>query len=176
MKQILIIILVIILAGCSTQKHKKYRIPKKPKFEIIRILTVEEIDSLYANELRFNYVISSMNTMQVMYDKFGMWNQEIRLQNKIHPILVWKNVKLSKSINESFTIAASGVEYWNGMYASIKAFDSKNDDCLNPASEYKNLVIDYFAYNIKHLNNKNDFFKVYWKMINDYKTKHLEKN
>jgi len=155
---------------CYAQKNKRKK-SKKPKFKIVKVLTVNGTDSLYVNELRFNNVTSSMNTMLAMYNKFGKSNQEIRPHNEIHPILIWKNVKLSKNTNESFTIAASGLEYWHGMYASVIAFDSKNHDYLNPTSKYKNLVIDYFTHNIKHLNKRSDFNKVYWKMINDYKAK-----
>ncbi len=173
MKQFSVLILATVISACSSQKIKQQK-PKKSKFEIIQVMYIQKTDTLYGNKLRFNYVSSSLNTKQVMYDKFGMWDEEIRPNNENHPILVWRNRKLYKNIDDNFTIAVSGLENRNGMYALVAAFDSKNRDCLSQSSKKRNLIIDFFAYRLKYLNDKSNFYKVYWKMINNYKTKNLE--
>ena len=188
MKNIAVLILFGIgILSCSSSKtisndengigiRKKTSNPNTPyiykngyrDFEITPTLTVNENDSTYINELRFNAVFSSMYTKKLMFDEFGKWDKEIRPNNERHPILVWENKRLFNKENKTYSIAASGIESKKEMYASVIVFDSENRDCLSETHPKKDSIINYFSNGIINLKSDRMFYDTYWKMISDY--------
>ncbi|MDX1828617.1 MAG: hypothetical protein R3342_03630 [Lutibacter sp.] len=182
MKKIIVLLLGIILIKCSstieipkTEKIKTKN-PTTPyiyingfnKVDIFPVLLINNNDSIYINELRFNAVYSSFYTKKVMFEKFGMWDKKIRPNNERHPILIWKDRKLFENKNELFDIATSGIEKGGIIYASVIVFDSDNKDCLSVDSKIKDSIINYFSNGIKNLTNDKKFYKTYWNMIRQY--------
>src|SRR5690606_2652463 len=117
----------------------------------------------------------AMYTKKVMYDKFGKWTKEIRPNNERHPILLWENVKLFEDENKLFNVYANGDENWNEMYASVLIYDDQNNDCLQENNLLKEKIVNYFSKGIQNLNNKKEFYDIYWKSVNDYEKKTVKK-
>ena len=64
-------------------------------------------------------------------------------------------------IRDRFTIMASGTESWEEMFASVRVFDSKNNDCLTEKSELKKEISGYFSNAIIHLKKDKTFYEKY---------------
>ena len=185
MKKLTILIIIFIgILSCSTLKKvsenengikQKTANPNTPyiykngfkDFNIVSILTIQGKDSSYINELRYNAVAASMYTKKVMFDKFGKWDKEIRPNNERHPILVWEKVKLFNDNDKIYSVATSGVESIKEIYASVMVFNN-NTDCLAKNNPKKDSIINFFSSGIVNLSFSNKFYKIYWKMINEY--------
>jgi len=135
-------------------------------YEVIKQLTINNIDSSYVYTLKFNAVASAMYTKKILFDKFGKWTTVVPTGDKRNFILIWENIKLFDDKEELFTVAANGIESWEEMFASVMVFDSKNNDCLTENNEYKNEIITLFSNSIQNLNNDKTFYKIYLAMIN----------
>jgi len=98
-------------------------------------------DTILVTEIRFYKISSALNTQQVLYDKFGKWNQKTisKYGNRMNQ-LVWINKSLFKD-NHQFTILADGVETKTDYYASMILFDTNFKDCINPSHPLSKLVI-----------------------------------
>ncbi len=127
-------------------------------FTLKSLLTIENNDSTYITELRFNGVDSAMYTQKLMYDRFGKWTKEIKQVNYKYPTLLWENVKLYDNENNYYTVAANGIESYENMFASVMVYDSQNNDCLSPNSPEKQSMINYFSDGIKNLSNSEKFY------------------
>jgi hypothetical protein len=125
-----------------------------------------ENGTLTVNEVKFECVFSAMYTKKVMYDKFGLWNEEVYINSETRPNLVWNNIHLFDNDDTKFTIIARGIENPTTTYASIMVLDHKNNDLLSPTSKYKSKLINLFSQLIKNNNSKNKkFYDVYWKIV-----------
>ncbi|SDL83244.1 hypothetical protein [Chryseobacterium taihuense] len=145
----------------------------KKGFRDYAILTKEIVkknnDTTELNELKFNAVLSAMYTKQLMYEKFGKWNREIRPNiDESHPILFWGKVKLFGDEDKLYSVYANGDENWNEIYASVLVFDENNNDCLSKTYSDKEKIIKYFSDGIRTLSDGKDFYKVYWQSVNNY--------
>ena len=195
MKKVLLIFITLISFSCSAQRIKKNNRekgvgiaqktanPNTPyiykngylNYNILKIPVIQKNDTIDLNVLRFNAVFSAMYTKKVMYDRYGKWTKEIRPNNESHPILIWENVKLFDNEDRKFTVYANGDENWNEIYASVLVFDNKKLDCFSEDYPDKNRIIDFFSSSIKNLNNKNDFYDIYWKSVNEFDKKEQKK-
>lgn len=195
MKKVLLIFITLISFSCSAQRIKKNNRekgvgiaqktanPNTPyiykngylNYNILKIPVIQKNDTINLNVLIFNAVFSAMYTKKVMYDRYGKWTKEIRPNNESHPILIWENVKLFDNEDRKFTVYANGDENWNEIYASILVFDNKKLDCFSEDYPDKNRIIDFFSSSIKNLNNKNDFYDIYWKSVNEFDKKEQKK-
>ena len=195
MKKVLLIFITLISFSCSAQRIKKNNRekgvgiaqktanPNTPyiykngylNYNILKIPVIQKNDTINLNVLRFNAVFSAMYTKKVMYDRYGKWTKEIRPNNESHPILIWENVKLFDNEDRKFTVYANGDENWNEIYASVLVFDNKKLDCFSEDYPDKNRIIDFFSSSIKNLNNKNDFYDIYWKSVNEFDKKEQKK-
>ena len=188
---LLLLITLLISFSCSSQKStekttekgvgvaQKTANPNTPyiykngflNYNILKIPVIQKNDTITLNELKFNAVFSAMYTKKVMYDKFGKWTKEIRPNNERHPILLWENVKLFEDENKLFNVYANGDENWNEIYASVLVYDDQNNDCLQENNLLKEKIVNYFSKGIQNLNNKKEFYDIYWKSVNDYEKK-----
>ena len=66
-------------------------------------------------------------------------------------------------------------ENWNEIYASVLVYDDQKNDCLKDNNLLKEKVVKYFSNGIQNLNNKEEFYDVYWKSVNDYEKKSANK-
>ncbi|CAM3663901.1 hypothetical protein FLGE108171_09315 [Flavobacterium gelidilacus] len=137
-------------------------------FEIIKVLSVNNNDSIYLNELRFNAVYSAMYSQKLMYDKYGKWDNEVWVDNDTDLLLIWHNIKLLDSNDELFSVVTGGVESREEIFATVIVFDSDNQDCLTDTSEYKKILMDFFSTEIKNLSSKKDFYDQYFKTAKKY--------
>ena len=187
-KTLLILTIALISFNCSVQRIKKNNSkkgvgiahktanPNTPyiykngylNYDILKIPVSQKNDTIYVNQLRFNAVLSAMYTKKAMYERYGIWTKEIRPNNESHPILVWENVKLFDNEGRTFTIYANGNENWNEIYASVLVFDNNKRDGLSEDYPDKNRIINFFSNSIKNLNDKNDFYDIYWTSVNEY--------
>ena len=184
-KTIVLIVLILGVFSCTSTKtnsDKKKGVGVKQKtqnpntpyiykngyldYKIQPKLTVIENDSTYINELKFNAVFTAMYTKKLMFDNFGKWDKEIRPNNERHPILIWERKKLFENDNTLYSIAASGEETWEEIYASVIVYDNENKDCLSETYTKKDALINYFSDGIKNLKTDNTFYDVYWDMVN----------
>ena len=183
---VLLISLSLMILGCNSQKPPKNKRvgiaretmnPSTPfiykngyaNYSIEKIPWRQNNDTVYLNSLKFNAVFTAFYTKKIMYDKFGMWSKEIRPNNEAHPILLWENVQLFKNDNNLFSVYAKGDEKWDEIYASVLVFDAEQNDCLGDDSTLKNKIISYFAKAIRTVEDKSDFYEVYWKSVNEFK-------
>lgn len=127
-------------------------------FTIQALLMVEDRDSSYINELRFNAVESALYTQKLMYDRFGKWTNETKQSTYAYPTLLWENVKLFDNKNKYYTVAVNGTESFENIFASVLIYDESNNDCLSPNSLEKEELINYFATGIKNLNTDEKFY------------------
>ncbi|WP_066222032.1 hypothetical protein [Formosa haliotis] len=134
-------------------------------YEVKPILTLQDNDSIYVNELRFNAVFSALYTKKLMYDKYGKWDQEVWLQGATRPILVWENRKLLESEDQLYSVATNGTESKAEMFASVIVFDLKNNDCMSDNYQQRDALIHFFASEIWNLNPSEAFYDVYWDMV-----------
>lgn len=174
-----VILFTSLFAGCTTTKpintiqkevgiRKKTQNPNTPyiykngykNFEIVPVLSVIENDSTYMNELRFNAVSSASYTQKLMYDKFGIWDIEVWHEETKRFIFVWESRKLLDNQNELFTVAATGIESWENMFASVNITDSNHQDCLSENAVYKDALVSFFANQIRNLSDDNSFYKL----------------
>ena len=174
MKRVFILVMIVFV-GCSINKTQKikvgnpnYIIPYVYKngfhnFSIIPVLTLQKKDSVYVNELRFNSVFSAFYTQKAMFDEYGKWDEVVTPKGSSDKILVWNNIKLIKSDEILFSVAANGLEGSKEIYASVIVFDSIGKDCLYENYIYKDSIIDYFSDGIKNLSSNKKFYTLYWK-------------
>jgi len=179
MKKISILLfLVIALTSCSSSQlasNNGRKIKQKtPSYiykngfkntEIRPILTINGIDSVYINELRFHRVSNAFYTQKVMYDTFGHWDKEVRPNNEKHTILVWEKRQLFGNKNELYSVAADGIEITTVMYASVLVFDAQNKDCFSEQSKVKDSLIRYFSNGIKNISTDRKFYTAYRNMM-----------
>ncbi len=182
--QNIVLFLCMVLVSCSSKMNKKIEEkgigikhrtenPNNPyifengykNFEIKKIQTIQDKDTSIICELRFHAVLSASYTKKLMFDKFGKWDNQIYLNNKRHPILIWENVKLFDSKNKLYSVAANGVESWEEMYASVIVLDSTNKDCLAQSNAEKDSLVHFFSNEIIKLSADKKFYDVYWKII-----------
>jgi hypothetical protein len=154
------ILIFSIFISCNSIKPNINEVKGKPN--IIKVAIVKNKDTTKINELRFYKISSAINTMQLLFDNYGKWNNEIngRYQKNI-PQLIWKNIKIIDSIN-NYTIVASGTETRYNYFATIMIFDTSNNDCLDNNNPNRLKFMEYFSNKMSQLNNKpTKFHKVY---------------
>lgn len=134
-------------------------------FEIIKTKTIQNKDTSYVSELRFNAVFSALYSKKIMFDRFGKWTNQIYLNNERHPILIWENVKLFETRDKRYSIAANGVESWEEMYTSFLVLDSNNKDCLAKSGSEKDSIVQFFSNEIINLKSNTNFSTEYWKIV-----------
>lgn len=172
MKQFLLAALILTFYGCSTSEKvtKQEKCPKIYENDYTEILNEKHLvasanDTTFINEIRFECVYSMFYTHKVMFDKFGMWDNKVFLNNTKHPILIWKNVDLF-SDGKKYAVYTEGLEEWRHIYASIMIFDENDNDLLAEDSVEKEKLISYFSNLIKNQDNyKTEFYELYWKMV-----------
>ncbi len=136
-------------------------------YSVKPLLMVENHDSTYINELRFNAVESAMYTQKLLYDRFGKWSEEINQPNYSHPTFLWKNIRLFKNKNKYFTVAANGEEQYDGIYASLMVYDSQNNDCLASDNADRESLIKYFSKGIKKLSSDEHFYSLWHQQFDE---------
>ena len=172
MKCTTLITLVLIILSCSSSQKavKDEKCPKIYKNSFTKILnekqkTVLNNDTISFNEIRFECVHSSFYTHEVMFEKFGKWDQAIYPSSRKHPILMWEKVDLF-SDGKKYIVFTNGIEEWKHIYASVMVFDENEIDLLSDNSKEKEKLTNFFAESIKNLNTKEKFFyELYWKMV-----------
>lgn len=188
-KQLVILLISAVILSCTATKtvkttdeavgiKQKTSNPNNPyiykngykNWEIKPNLIIQDADSTYLNELRFNAVFSAMYTQKLMFDKYGKWDKEIWLEGDSTPILIWENRQLIDSNPELFNVAATGTESITEMFASVNVFDSKKQDCFSQQYPAKDTLIHFFATAIRNLKSNHTFYTQYWKL----KTQHSE--
>lgn len=99
-----------------------------------------ESDTMTVNKLRFyKHGNSSMLTMKLMYDNYGMWNK------KKHGWLIWEDLKLFDDRDITYTVIALGDEIWRDYDTSLFAVDSNGKDCFKNGYPDKKRIIDLFV-------------------------------
>lgn len=167
-------IIAFLLMSCSTTNVGKpsMRKTENPNIPIVytngfkdytlkSLLTVDNNDSIYITELRFNAVESAMYTQKLMYDRFGKWTKEIKQEPYKNPTLLWENVKLYDNQNKYYTVAANGIESDDNLYAAVMVYDADNNDCLSSNSPEQQAIINYFSEGIKNLSTSETFYQLY---------------
>ena len=104
-KKILFILVSILIFGCDSPKMMKSANPNIPYiyvngFKDCNIkphLSIQDKDSVYVNELKFNAVYCAMYSQKIMYDRFGKWNKVIDMGKSHSTILLWEKVNLFKN-------------------------------------------------------------------------------
>ncbi|MDO8316452.1 MAG: hypothetical protein Q7T12_02905 [Flavobacterium sp.] len=181
MKKTLLIISLFIMFSCSTSQKivDKGKCPQYFENKYTEILdkkyeTIYNKDTITFNEIRFECVYSALYSHKVMFDKFGKWDKAIYPNNKKYPILVWEQVDLYSN-GKKYNVYTNGTEEWKYIYASVMVFDENGTDLLFNESPEKEKLTNYFAELIKkHETKKNDFYKVYWTMVDPERAKNLK--
>ena len=85
--------------------------------------------------------------------------------------MLWENVKLFPTSDDTFDVIAGGVESYQNCFASVMVYDSRNNDCLADNAALKNTVVMYFSDGIRKLKGNQKFYKAYWEMFNAHSKK-----
>lgn len=139
---------------------------KKRTYEIVKVLSIFEKDSLYINELHLKKIHSSFDTKKLMYDKFGKWDKEVWPKNVRYPIFIWENIKLLNKEEALFSIVATGIENINEYYASVMVYDSDNHDCFTENAHFRESLILYFLHGIRNLDKDKPYTSELLKSLN----------
>jgi len=136
-----LLIFILFLIGCSSYKTSQYSYLNHQKYKLVTVPFEFKKDTLSVTEIRFYKIRSAKNTQQILYDKFGKWNQRTlsKYGNRMNQ-LVWINKSLLKD-NNQFTIFADGVETNTDYYASVIVLDANFKDCINPSHPLSELLI-----------------------------------
>ena len=164
MKRTIPYILALFIVGCATSRQTgKELLANNKNIEIAQVLTISDNDSLYFNELRL-HLSSALYTQKFMFKKFGHWDEVVPVTGNKH-YLIWKKCKLFEGKDEFYTVAASGVENRNEMYASVIIQDKDNVDLLAENSKLKDTLVSMFHYGTKNITfSKDEFYNAYHKM------------
>ncbi|MBS1572337.1 MAG: hypothetical protein JST62_08105 [Bacteroidetes bacterium] len=119
----------------------------------ISLLKIENDETTF-NELVFNETSCACYTEVVMKKKWGKCSKKQKTKYLQIPLMQWDNIKLLEGINESFTVFTFGTESYDTIHSSVLVFDKNGKDCLAEDSPYKEKIIQYFAKEIKNLENK----------------------
>ena len=159
---------ILFITDCASPKIMKTANPNIPytyvngfKDCVIKPhLSIQDKDSVYVNELKFNAVYCAMYSQKIMYDRFGKWNKVIAMGKGHSTILLWEKVNLFKNNNELYDVVATSTENWKEIYAGVMVFNSKNEDCLSEKSTTKDSIVKYFSDGIKKvkIHDENDKF------------------
>lgn len=181
MKKVSIFFMLLIALNISAQDIQKIKPVGKasktlnPKIPYIYIkgyfdYSIVQSSSIIINRpvnvLKFNRVFSALYTKKFMFDKFGMWDKEIRLTEKNNLILFWEKRKLFDDDNSLYNVFVYGEEGHDEIYAAVLVLNEKNEDCLHEESPYKEKVIKYFSEGIQQLSDDKTFYNIYWGKIN----------
>ncbi|NJX16191.1 hypothetical protein [Tamlana crocina] len=168
MKKILPYFLAILVSSCFTLKQNGEELLQNNKdLEIAEILTINNNDSLYFNELRI-LLPSALYTQKYMFKKFGHWDKVLKI-NDYENYLIWKNCKLFDEKSESYTVAASGSES-KQTYSCVIVINKDNTDLLAENSKLRDALVSMFYYGTKRTSlSKDKFYRKYWKMRNSIK-------
>ncbi len=115
------------------------------------------------NEIRYNNETTSLRTKKAMFDKYGMWDEEIMVEEESRgSVLIWKNKRLIPGIEENFTVIASSMEDFGSMFGSFMVIDNNKKDQLKEDAPFRKELIFYLT-NLLRTNDYSDnrFFKVY---------------
>ncbi len=169
MKKTIPCILILLIISCATLKQSgKELLINNEDIEIVKVLTINNNDSLHINELRL-HLSSALYTKKFMFKKFGIWDEVIKI-NEHKNYLIWNKCKLFDEKDEFYNVAASGVESRNEMYSSVIIINENNIDLLAENSKLKDTLISMFHYGIKKTSlSKDKFYNEYWKMRNQKK-------
>jgi hypothetical protein len=158
MKKTISYIFVLLALSCvATKQNGKELLQSNKDIEIAKVLTINNKDTLYFNELRL-HLSSALYTKKYMFTKFGHWDDAIKINN-YENYLIWKNCKLFEGNEDLYTVAASGVENRREMYSSIIVQNKNNIDVLAENSELRDTLVSMFYYGTKKVTFNNDKFK-----------------
>lgn len=164
MKKTILYIIILLTLGCSTIKQNgKELLQKNKDIEIAKVLTINNNDSLYFNELRL-HLSTALHTKKYMFKKFGHWDKVVKINDDQY-YLIWENCQLFDEKVEFYTVAASGVENGSEMYSSVIVENKDNIDLLAKNSKLKDTLVSLFYYGTKKIKfSKDKFYMKYWEM------------
>ncbi|WP_187477520.1 hypothetical protein [Amniculibacterium sp. G2-70] len=115
-------------------------------------------------ELIFLHNRSSLYTRKIMFDKFGLWDKEIKID--IQPILIWENKKLFNDSDQLFTIIARGFSDYNffNHSSSVMVLDKEGKDCLKEGNPLRDKITYFFSEGYHKLKDSK-FLDVYKKSL-----------
>lgn len=162
------LIILLMLSGCKSFEERTYasmdsnmkrmNVPYMGSFSVPLNNNIHDL-----NEIRYNNGGTALYTKKVMFDKFGMWDEEIMVEEESRlSVLVWKNKRLISGIEENFTVIASSMEGYDGMFGSFMVVDNNKKDQLKEAAPFRKELIFYLT-NLLRTNDYSDnrFFEVY---------------
>ncbi len=169
MKKTIPFILALLALSCATIKQNgKELLQNNENIEIAKVLTINNNDSLFFNELRL-HLSSALYTKKYMFKRFGHWDKVVKTNNSQN-YLIWENCQLFDEKVESFTVAASGVESRKEMYSSVIVLNKDNIDLLAENSKLKDTLVSMFYYGTKKTSlSKDSFYRKYWEMRDQIK-------
>lgn len=169
MKKAISSILVLLVLSCATlKKNGRELLQNNKDIEIAKVLTINNNDSLYFNELRL-HLSSALYTKKYMFKKFGHWDKVVKI-NDYQNYLIWENCKLFDDKLEMYTVAASGLESRKKMYSSVIIQNKNYVDLLDENSKLKDTLISIFYYGTKKTTLRKDkFYRKYWEMRDSIK-------
>lgn len=154
-----------LIKKANKNTNKEARFEKVEMFINEHFLVLNEVN-LTINELRFQGVISCMNSGKIMFEKFGMWTTAFKSGDEL--LLLWNNVKLLPNSEQRFVVITFGAETKNEIYTSFAVLnqDDLNIDCLSEESIFRELLINFFVDSYEKITPDKTFYKLYHKTKN----------
>jgi hypothetical protein len=166
MKTLKLFLFFFLIISCSSSKNQKEGYCQKTyinnysKISFKKLKSINESDTIFLNELRFECVSNPFLSHKIMFEKFGLWNNSIYKNSLRDRILIWENVDIFDN-GEKYNVAThcNDDDKWQHNYCSVMVFDQYNNDLLDGNSQKRDKIIDYFSNAIKNDNSKEDRFR-----------------
>ena len=131
-------------------------------------------DTISLNIINFECTHSAFYTSWSMYNLFGKWDEDVKLENdRFKTYLIWNNKDLLQD-GKKYTIITSGQETKIGTTSSFMALDESGNDVLSDDTLVRQDLIDFFSKEIRREKDKKmkaifyqtyikQFMPKYWK-------------
>jgi len=160
-------VLLIFLASCATQVQTGVQMNKEVGPQLTSHITEKQMpvmingEQKYLTKVNFENQDHLMLTRQVMFDSFNKWDvANVRKENSLEEILIWKNIALLDN-DEEFTVIAGGASVDNNVINTIMVYDSNKNDALANNSKYKREILSFFIHKMDATTYESDFYESY---------------
>ena len=132
---------------------------------IEQVQSVVEEDTLYLNQMAFKCVDSFFRIKKNMFEKFGMWSDNVCIECPGHNALIWENIELLPNNDKKFYVVTHGERKQIGFSLWVQVFDEELNDMLANDSPYIKELMDFFSDLVRsQVNNRKAFQKEYRKI------------
>ncbi|MFK2820851.1 hypothetical protein U0L90_12045 [Flavobacteriaceae sp. LMIT009] len=157
MSFIRLFIILLFTFSISTYSHGQKR--KKKTYEVVQVNLVSDNDTITFNELRIYKIKHSFEVSEILYNKFGDWDEYTIGRYHPHvPQLIWRNLILVGTTNKEFFVSTCGTETMTEYFSSVIVLDQNGIDCFSNGYPLRQELIDFFITEVVNNKKRNNRF------------------